>query len=356
VVVCSTEIDDAGEANVGLLTFEGQLQQIKAAWHHLQGAGIKHAVFTADHGFLLQDSTTRVHPFGKKTDPQRRHVLDPHERGEAGLVPVSLAKLGYDGITGYLLVPEDTAVFATGTVGASFVHGGNSPQERIIPVLTVTRKRAETSSLAEYAVEAESMADAFGFHRIRVRLVFPRESQTSLGFVGARSIDLDLRVPERKDVRATVKEVAGPGTIKSGRLQAPVSDEWTEVFFSLVGPTDDRVRVEVHHADNIEKVRACIPDALFAVAGVSSGAPRVVAASSDEAWAAAIEDEGVRLVVVHIARHGVVTETEVIGLLGNARAERRFGAQLDNYLDKLPFRIRREVNASGKRYVRDGDR
>lgn len=355
VVVCSTDIDDAGEANVGLLTFEAQLQQIKAAWHHLQSAGIKHAVFTADHGFLLQDSTTRVHPFGKKTDPSRRHILDPHERGEAGLVPVALAKLGYDGISGYLLVPEDTAVFATGGAGARFVHGGNSPQERIIPVLTVTRKRAESASLAEYAVEAEADKDAFGFHRLKVRLVFPRESQTSLGFVGARRIDLDLRVPDRSDIRATVKEVSAPGTIKSGRLQLPVGDTWTEVFFALVGPSDDRVRVEVHHADNIEKVRPCVLDALFAVAGVggvSSAAGKPVVST----WAEAIDDESIRAVFVHIEQHGSVAETEIITMLGNPRAARRFALNFDNYLTKLPFKVRSESNASGKRYVREEEK
>jgi hypothetical protein len=50
----------------------------------------------------------------------------------------------------------------------------------------------------------------------------------------------------------TVKEVSGAGTIKDGRLQAPVGDAWTEVFFALQGPADERVRVEIHHADNIE--------------------------------------------------------------------------------------------------------
>ncbi|MBN2195320.1 MAG: BREX-6 system phosphatase PglZ, partial [Polyangiaceae bacterium] len=242
VVVCSSEIDDAGEANVGLLTFDAQLGQLKAAWRHLQTAGLKHAVFTADHGFLLQDSTTAVHQFGKATDPHPRYVLDPHERAEAGMVPVPLSKLGYDGIGGYLLLREDTAVFRTGTVGASFVHGGNSPEERIIPVLTVTRKRAESSSLSEYAIEAKVMDAAFGFHRLQVRLMY---AQQTLGFVGARSIDLDLRVPERRDIRVTVKEVTGAGSIKSGRIQSPVGDAWTEVYFALEGAADERVRVEI---------------------------------------------------------------------------------------------------------------
>ena len=354
VVVCSTEIDGAGEANVGLLTFEAQLQQIKAAWHHLQSAGIKHAVFTADHGFLLQDSTTAVRPFGKKTDPDPRYILDEYERGEDGLVPVALSKLGYDGITGYLLFAEDTRVFATRSSGASFVHGGNSPEERIIPVLTVTRKRAEAASLTEYAVEAEKMEEAFGFHRIRVRIVIPPDSQTSLGFVGVRGIDLDLRVPDRPRIRATVKEVAGAGTLKSGRLHAPVGGEWTEVFFALSGPADERVRVEIRHADNIEKVRPFILDTLFAVSGAAAGStPPPAAPQTSSAWADVIEDETIRAVFLHIEKHTSVTEAELISMLGNARAARRFALNFENYLTKLPFKVRSESNASGKRYVRE---
>ncbi|MBI2378662.1 MAG: BREX-6 system phosphatase PglZ [Deltaproteobacteria bacterium] len=186
VVIHSTEIDDAGEANVGLSSFESTLQQLKAARHHLQLAGVKHFVFTADHGFLLQDETTTIRPYGKKTDPSRRHVLDEHPREEAGMVPASLKSLGYEGIEGYLLLREDTASFATGTAGASFVHGGNSPQERVIPVLTLTRARAEGRSLADCVIEAEPMADVLGLHRLRVRLVLDKE-KSSLGFAAHAS-------------------------------------------------------------------------------------------------------------------------------------------------------------------------
>ena len=353
VVVCSSELDNAGEANVGLLTFDAQLTQLKAAWHHLQTAGIKHAVFTADHGFLLQDSTTGRRDYGRKTDPQRRYVLDDYERGERGLVPVSVAQLGYDGISGYLLFPEDSKVFTTGNTTASFVHGGNSPQERIIPVLVVTRKRAETSSLAEYIVEAEPMTEAFGFNRIRVRLVLDQKKQTTLGFVAARSIDLDLRVPDRPEIRAVVKEKSGPGEIKAGRLQLPVGKDWTEVFFALNGPEDSRAQVEVLHTDQIEKVQKQVVDGLFAVAGMPGGVAQSASPSKSVTWVDTIEDEGARKVLTHIEKHGSITEIEMINLLGNPRAARRFAREIDGYLPKLPFRIRSEANASGKRYVRE---
>ncbi|WP_437665377.1 BREX-6 system phosphatase PglZ [Sorangium sp. So ce1182] len=357
IVVHSQEIDDAGEANVGLPTFESTLRQIKAAWHHLQLAGVRSCVFTADHGFLLQDETTEVRPFGKKNDPQRRHVLDEHPRAEAGMVHVSVSSLGYEGLSGYLLFRDDTAVFATGNAGASFVHGGNSPQERVIPVLTVTRKRVEQGGYAEYAVEVEPQPDVVGLHRLRLRIGFAKQTTTSLGFATARAVDLALRVPDRPEVRVIIKDVAGPSSLKPGRLQVPVGEAWTEVFFGLEGPSDERVRVEIYHPDSIEKLQGATPDPWYSVSGTSRGTkPPTIPPPAPEGWAGTIADEGIRKVFLHIEKHGVITEPEVTTLLGSARAFRRFSLEFESHLPKLPFKVRIEPGEGGKRYVREGDR
>ncbi len=363
VVVHSRAIDDAGEANVGLPTFESTLRQIKAAWHHLQLAGVKSCVFTADHGFLLQDETTEIRPFGRKADPQRRHVLDEHPRAEPGMLPVSVSSLGYEGISGYLLFREDTAVFATGNSGASFVHGGNSPQERVIPVLTVTRKRAEQGGYSEYAIEVEPLPDVMGSHRLRLRIGFAKETTASLGFAAAGTIDLGVRVPDRDPrypVRVVFKDLAGPGELKLGRLKVPVGEAWTEVFFGLEGDTDERVRLEVHHPDNIENVQSAIPEQWYAVSGTASASTARGASSPAPplAWGDAIGDEGVRRAFLHIETHGRVTEVELAGptMLGSPRAVRRFSGELESYFPKLPFRVRVEINDAGKVYIREGDR
>lgn len=363
IVVHSKEIDDAGEANIGLPTFESTLRQIKAAWHHLQLAGVKNCVFTADHGFLLQDETTRViRPFGSKRDPQRRHVLDEHPRAEAGMVNVSVSSLGYEGLSGYLLFRNDTAVFATGSPGASFVHGGNSPQERVIPVLTVTRKRAEQAGYSEYAVEVEPQPDVVGLHRLRVRLCFAKQTTTGLGFAAVRAVDLALRVPDREDIRVVVKDVSAPGVLKTGRLQLPVSDDWTEVFFGLEGPSDERVRVEIHHPDSVERVRSSTPEQWYSVSGSAltvgpkGTKPAPLPPPVPDGWAGTIADEGIRKVFLHIEKHGAVTEPEVTHLLGSPRAFRRFSLEFEQHLPKLPFRVRIETAEGGKRYVREGDR
>lgn len=364
VVVHSKEIDDAGEANLGVATFESTLRQIKAAWHHLQLAGFKAFVFSADHGFLMQDETTLERPFGKKSDPQRRHVLDEHPRAEEGMVNVALSALGYDGLTGYLLFRTDTAIFATGNPGATFVHGGNSLQERLIPVLTVTKKKAETSSLAEYAVEVEHLPGVMGLHRVRARVVFERGTTTSLGFAAARSIALELRAKDRDQVRVLLKDVAGPvqASLKAGRLELPVGEAWTEVFFSLEGPVDERVRVEALHPDAVEKVTGASPDQWYAVSGRAAPAPtKKPKRASDRppvsgGWADSIEDEGVRKVFLHVEKHGIINEMELVALLGTPRSARHFAGRYEQYTERLPFKIRVESGAGGKSYVREGEK
>jgi len=359
VVVQSREIDDAGEANVGLPTFESTLRQIKAAWHHLQLAGVKSFMFTSDHGFLLQDETTQLQRYGKKTDPKRRYVLDEHPRAEAGMVHVSLSSLGYDGLSGYLLFREDTAVFATGNPGASFVHGGISPQERIIPVLTVTRKLPKPQGLSGYVVEVKPLDDVVGLHRLSLRVV---TAPGTLEFATTRAVDIAFRAPDRERVRVILKDVTGPAKLKTGGLEVPVGDAWSEVFFGLEGPADERVRIEVYHADSIEKVRGAKPEPWYSVSGVSlGGAPAAGAAPAaltpaPGGWADTIEDEGLRKVFLHIGKHGVITEPEVTNLLGSPRAFRRFSLEFDQHLEKLPFRVRIETGEGGKRYVREEDR
>lgn len=369
IVVHSKEIDDAGEANVGLPTFESTLQQIKAAWHHLQLAGVKQFVFTADHGFLLQDETTSKADFGSKRDPQRRHVLDPYPRQEPGMVNVSVSSLGYEGVTGYLLFRDDTAVFTTGNPGASFVHGGNSPQERVIPVLTVTRQRAEKGGFAEYVVEVESLPPFVGLHRLRLRLDFKKNSTSGLAFVASRAVDLAIRVPGRDDIRVVLKDVTPPATYRGGRLQVPAGTAFIDVAFGLEGLADERVQIEVHHPDAVERVQSAKPDAWYSVVGTAVLAstaggkapssrppgphPQLVQSG---AWWDSIEDEAVREVFRHIEKHGAITEVELTAKLGSPRQARRFAADFEGYLDKLPFSVRIESNESGKRYVREHDR
>ena len=355
IVVHSKEIDDAGEANVGLATFETWLTQIKAAWNHLKNIGITEFIFTADHGFLLQDQTTLEKPYGSKRDPNRRYILATESRLESGIAAVSLKSLNYEGQEGYLLLRKDTAVFATGNPGATFVHGGNSLQERIIPVLVISQRQNTHLALVKYLIEAQPEREMLGYSRLKVRVKPAPVAQGVLSFAGARTIKLALRIPERTDVQITIKDAPG-AEINNQQIQIPVESDWIEILFDLKGKRDERVRVEVFHPDGVEDVEATIPQEYFNVSGAflktEKNETLIQEQPTTTDWQDSFADEGIKRVFLHLQQHDSITEIELTQILGNARKVRRFSLEFEEYLKKVPFSVRIETTSNGKRYVR----
>jgi hypothetical protein len=359
VVVHGTELDDAGEANVGPATFEVSLRQLRSAWAQLQKAGVRSFVFTADHGFLLLDETTRTAKYGTRRDPKPRYVLDEHARAEAGMVNVSLGALGYEGLEGHLLFREDTAVYATGNAGATFVHGGNSLEERVIPVLTVRRARAAAPSGTAYVIEARREKDLMGARQLALRVRTASGQMGTLGFVSKREVGIGVRVVGASDVRPVLKDLAGPGSIQDGLVRLPPDGEWSNLFFSLEGTENGSVRIELYHPENVEKVDPKPLEDWFEV-DFRRGAPspRAVppAAGAELSWADGLPDEPTRDVFRHLAVHGSITEVEVTRFLGSPRAFRRFSLDFEEHVRKVPFKVRIEAGAEGKRYVKEGEK
>ncbi len=356
IVVHSKEIDDAGEANVGIATFETWLQQIKSAWHHLKSIGIQEFVFTADHGFLLQDETTQEITYGTKRDPQRRYVLSDEPRQENNTVTVSLNALDYEGQQGYLLFPKTTAVFSTANnQNASFVHGGNSLQERVIPILTVSHQQAaSTSKILKYAIEAQVEPELFGFSRIKLKLKPESISLGGLVFVGREKVNLALRVCDRSDIVITIKEAVGV-ELKNQELYLQADETWVEVLFDLRGNKDERVRIEIFHPDNVAEIEPLTLISYFNVSGAlikdkSSSESANLKSNSD--WQDNFSDANIKQVFLHLDRHNSLTEAELNQMLGSPRKARRFAGNLEQYLKRVPFSVKVETTSNGKRYVK----
>lgn len=124
------------------------------------------------------------------------------------------------------------------------------------------------------------------------------------------------------------------------------------MFFALEGP-DERAQIEIYHPDEVEKVIPARLDTWFDVARRGDVQPTGTASGT---WADQIADDGARKIFVHIEKHGTITETEAIAMLGSPRALRKFSAEFESHLDKLPFRVRIEPGDGGKRYVREGQK
>ncbi len=353
IVVHGREIDAAGGANVGTASFEVLLRQIRAAWNQLRAIGIQTFIFTADHGFLLNDHTVPQIPYGSKTTPDARYILAREPRAEAGMIPVSLTALNYEGQEGYLLFRRDTALFANPGRGESFVHGGNSLQERVIPVLTVSHRTSAHTGDTRYEITAASLPEVLGNSRIQILLADASQSQLKL--TGAGAATLALRTPEREDIEVTLKEVIG-ASIENQAFRLKTDGTAVEILFDLKGPRDERARIEVFPVDSGETVSPVVVDGYFNVWGrigaEGSQSPDESQAQDGRDWQENFEDPAIQRIFTHLGDHGAITEAELNGILGSPRKVRRFAAAFEEHAAKAPFSVRIETTPTGKRYVK----
>jgi hypothetical protein len=158
VLVRSQEIDEQGETgklNIGLSGFDATVQQLSRAVARLAHHGLGQFVISADHGFLALTRDVGGHMIipkpGGRGEVHRRAFIGRGGTASDALLRLPLAKVGLPGDLD-VLVPRGLALIAAG--GArGFFHGGLSPQEIVIPVLSIELEPPKGSAVFE--VEAE---------------------------------------------------------------------------------------------------------------------------------------------------------------------------------------------------------
>jgi hypothetical protein len=299
---------------------------------------------------------------------------------------VALTDLKYDDTTLSLYMPETTGVFDNAQ-RPSFVHGGNSLQERVIPVITLEHRSGAGGSQARYRVTVEPRGGVTDMHCLKIRL--EPDDQATLVYIGPTELELSLRVPEAPEVAVELRSVRGGARLAGGAIVAPLNSDF-ELFFHLSGPTDARVLVEVYHPTAVADVLPCVAPDRYAVHAVNpreptphpngptpesmappdghlrksasavkstDPAPDVAAApkpTPEPEWLRALPEGGIRRVFAHIAEHGTLSETDVAALLGAPRHLRTFALKFKEYAAKAPFDVRVDTVDNLRIYVREG--
>lgn len=344
LLVHSEGIDKAGEKGHGLIAFEHEVQKLRAAWHNLYEAGVRRFVFTADHGFLLHDAATRdAKPHGFKTTPKRRHVVSPDYLDRTGKVAVRARDLEYDCDDLYFLFPEDAAPFDIGEKAKDFVHGGNSLQERVIPVITVQHRHESGGETTRYRIEA-SAGDPLARMQC-LRVVVRIEKGHALSFSSLNALELVVECVDDPSVLVELCD-ARDAKVKGNAVLAEVEKKF-EVYFRLRGSSDRRVRVRLKHATGNAFVEACLVDERFGVEGARSEPP-----AKNDAWLLELPEGGVRDVFRHIDVHGSINEAEATRLLKGARQYRHFCVVVEDLMKKAPFRVQVDTRSGVKSHVR----
>lgn len=363
VVVHTLAIDAAGEKGLGLKAYDSILRDLASMWRRLREAGVKTFIITSDHGFLLlepQDHQALSH--GRTVDAKRRHVLAAHAEKHPGELCVSTKDLNYDlPEPRYVMSPTSTQRFADGQKVNDFAHGGPSFAERVIPVLTVTHKRAYGSSHSSYTVQAHGLAPTEGLHHLRGRV--QRAHDHGLAFASDARIALTLDAPEDADVLVDICDARGAGRLTGGVVDVAVDADF-EVSFRVTASAEKKVQVRLRHPGTESVEPFVVPSRFLALA--RPPAPGVDEDEDDEDDEPTVRVPALRMawlrqlpamyqpVFAHLAQHGEIDELALTHLLGSPRAARTFARKVEELAAMAAFDVLVQTGGGTKRYVRVG--
>lgn len=144
-LITSQEIDWIGEGDhvrLARLTMDSILYELRRGIQVLSDLGIQTIVITADHGHLfgeeLKDDMKLDAPGGYKADLHRRVWIGKGGDADPNYLRAKLSDFGLKSEF-ELVTPRNFACFKAGG-GNAYFHGGLSPQELFIPVITLSPK------------------------------------------------------------------------------------------------------------------------------------------------------------------------------------------------------------------------
>ncbi len=355
VVVHSTRIDKAGENGIGLAEFPREIRRLKAAWERLREAGVRRFVISADHGFLLRRPGDATLSFGQHHDAKGRYAMYIEAFKHEHTYSVKMSSLDYDGAGEHVLVfPRGLEVFPPAQT-RDYVHGGNSPQERVIPVLTIEHKSAAGGTDARFELDVRETSTIAGRHTLVAQVVPSQSSQLNLANPDD-PVHIEIR-PTREGVAIDLSEATG-ARIEEGMVVASLNTPFT-VAFALRGPREERVTVALNAVSSTVRVDGTTTRARFDVLPAKRRTGEVAIApvgapptepGPDASWLDEVTDDGHRRALKHISEHGAINESELQQVLGHARAVRRFARAFDGYQALAPFTMTIESTGMGRTY------
>ncbi|HIB64952.1 MAG TPA: hypothetical protein EYO33_07545 [Phycisphaerales bacterium] len=226
-----------------------------------------------------------------------------------------------------------------GKSAETFYHGGNSLQERVIPVLVlqyIDRRRTERSSYQIAVTNINTMPTLAQFSLI-VKEVAELQSQLLLTEAGERRIRLMF---EAVGSGSLALSGTSSGEIENGQLVVSADKQIQSVYVQLSGP--------------VEEIRVSHPDGEYDIQPIAIRLhqPRQESTISD-GWEDTIKSELDLKILKYIDKHGSISEDEIIELTDSTRAPRRFSkAYQSGFFTSLPFSLKISTT-QGTTYIKE---
>jgi PglZ domain len=153
ILITSQEIDAIGEGDnirFARMTMDNILHELRRGFRVLSDLGVEVILFVADHGYLfgeeLGDDMKIDAPGGETADLHRRVWIGRGGHANPSYMRANLSDFGLGGDL-EIATPWNFACFKAAGGTEAYFHGGLSPQELIIPVVTLIPKHQATVGL-----------------------------------------------------------------------------------------------------------------------------------------------------------------------------------------------------------------
>ncbi|MBZ9730880.1 BREX-1 system phosphatase PglZ type A [Salegentibacter sp. JZCK2] len=129
---------------------EDELNYIVDLLKKIAGLNGNNILITSDHGFIYQNQKLEESDFslskhhGEVWKENRRFVIGTNLKGDASTKIFNQTELGLQNSNLEVLIPKSINRLRVKGAGSRFVHGGTTPQEVIIPLIKVSKKRQDT--------------------------------------------------------------------------------------------------------------------------------------------------------------------------------------------------------------------
>lgn len=365
LVVTALDIDKMGESGAmgyGIDYFEKGLARLKTAVVKLKENGYEQFIITADHGFILGDESLKTGRAPKLECAERRYAYGS-ERNSKHLVSVGLNQLDYSSEQrDKFFVFERSTHLLVNQSRTRFYHGGNTLQERLVPVISFSLTRDLPENGGTFELTIERLPDVLGFHRISVHPVSRETGLFSLPRVEVQLVsDAGVQVEIGDIVKAE----------QQGDVLTLPLDQTAEIYFKLNHGPQSKARIcfkpthqgtVLNHGDCSEYFEVENVDVEGVDTGEKQGRKRKI---SKQKASRARDKDGAGLypdiipdefhtALAHLEKHGALTEKFLVNTLGGdgaaARKGRRFANRIWEWVSVLPFDVYIEQTAQGKEY------
>ncbi len=358
-VLTTRQIDTQGEnddEDFGIDFFQPVLARIRESVEKLRSLGFERILITSDHGFLIGDETVEKAQGNRLEVVERRHAFDIERSGER-LCSVSLQNLGWEveNRNTHLVFEKGTHVL-TNTKARTFYHGGNSPQERIIPLITLSGSVQNKEKPERCRVNLENLPPVFGTSRIRIIVNYTKEQdlfgpdRVELRLIPENGFMVTIGDAEKMRFTGDTFEclINTPVTISfkiysrnGGKTKISINQVGTQVFV-------DPVEITQYFDSEI----ANIPVVSFTGTATDTGrADKTFVFPADSI--PGVYETAIR----HLANHGKLSETFLRNSLGNessaSRLARRFASCIEDWKTYLPFSITVHTTTDGIEYRKE---